>query len=115
MFRKGQGFRTLPALAHNAFGDEWESWQKSLPANGKIKVGRMAGCAQDFIYPERLKAALKIMAAKGCVVEFPMGQSCCGLPVKAMGERKAAGSVAQQNIKAFDPAGYDYIVTICAS
>jgi Fe-S oxidoreductase len=44
-----------------------------------------------------------------------MEQSCCGLPVLSMGERKAAQSVAEQNVRAFADGGYDYIVTLCAS
>jgi len=115
IFLKGQGFRALPALAAKPFRDEWDSLKKDLPSTGKIRVGIFAGCAQDFIYPEQLKAALKILAAKGCVVDFPMQQSCCGLPVASMGERTAAENLVRQNINAFDPASYDYIVTLCAS
>jgi Fe-S oxidoreductase len=44
-----------------------------------------------------------------------MDQSCCGLPVQMMGEKSAARSVARQNIEAFEQAGGDYIVTLCAS
>jgi len=44
-----------------------------------------------------------------------MDQSCCGLPVQMMGERNASRSVAEQNVNAFDPAAYDYILTLCAS
>ena len=32
-----------------------------------------------------------------------------------MGEREASRSVAEQNVTAFDPASYDYILTLCAS
>jgi Fe-S oxidoreductase len=115
IFLKGQGFRALPAIAAKPFRSEWENLKKTLPQNAKIKVGLFAGCAQDFVYPEHLQAALKVLAAKGCCVEFPLEQSCCGLPVQMMGERKAAESVAMQNIKAFAPAGCDYIITLCAS
>jgi iron-sulfur cluster protein len=115
IFLKGQGFRALPAIAPSSFRSEWDELKRSLPQKAKIKAGLFAGCAQDFIYPEHLKAALKVLAAKGCAVEFPMQQSCCGLPVQMMGERKAAESVAAQNIKAFNQAGCDYIVTLCAS
>lgn len=114
MFALGQGFRALPAIADKPFRDEWETL-KSRMSSGAIKVGLFAGCAQDFLYPEQLKAAVKVLTAKGCSVDFPMEQSCCGLPVQAMGERKAAESVALGNVKAFDPARYDYIVTLCAS
>ena len=127
IFMKGQGFRALPAIADKAFRDEWETirpqavgradeWSgERSQAAAHIRVGIFAGCAQDFIYPEQLKAAVKVMAAKGCHIEFPMEQSCCGLPVQMMGERKAAENVALQNVKAFDAARYDYIITLCAS
>jgi Fe-S oxidoreductase len=115
IFLKGQGFRALPAIAAKPFRSQWGELKKAMPKSGTLKVGLFAGCAQDFIYPEHLKAALKVLAAKGCSVDFPLEQSCCGLPVQMMGERNAAESVALQNIKAFDPARFDYILTLCAS
>ena len=115
MFLKGQGFRALPAIAPKAFRDEWPKLKPKTESHGKIRVGLFAGCAQDFLYPEQLKAAVKILSAKGCDVEFPMEQSCCGLPVRMMGERNASESVALQNVRAFDAARFDYIVTLCAS
>ena len=113
IFAAGQDFRALPAIAEKAFRDQWDSVRPT--PGGRIRVGLFAGCAQDFVYPEQLKAAVKIMAAKGCAVEFPMEQSCCGLPVQMMGERAAAKSVAMRNVQAFDAAGCAYIVTLCAS
>ncbi|MDR2800161.1 MAG: LUD domain-containing protein [Desulfovibrio sp.] len=115
MFLKGQGFRALPAIASSPFRDRWEKISKILPATGKLRVGLFAGCAQDFVYPEQLEAAVKVLAAKGCRIDFPMEQSCCGLPVRMMGERKAAENTAIRNIRAFDPARFDYIITLCAS
>ena len=115
IFLRSQGFRALPALANKPFRDEWDEIAKTLPAGGKVRVGLFSGCAQDFIYPEQLKAAVNVLRAKGCSVDFPMDQTCCGLPVQMMGERNTAQAVALQNIKAFDPARFDYIVTLCAS
>jgi len=114
IFAAGQGFRALPAISEVAFRDEWEKLAPRV-ATGQIKVGLFAGCAQDFIYPEQLKAAVEIMAAKGCRVSFPYDQSCCGLPVQMMGERKAAAATALQNVRAFAQVDCDYIVTLCAS
>ena len=113
MFQLGQGFRALPAIADKPFRDRWQHIRPRT--GGHIKVGLFSGCAQDFVYPEQLEAALKVLAAKGCDVDFPMEQSCCGLPVQMMGERKATEAVAKNNLKAFDAAGYDYIITLCAS
>ena len=115
VFMKGQGFRALPAIAEKAFRDKWDTLKTIIPGKGKYRIGLFAGCAQDFVYPEQLEAAVKILTAKGCSVEFPMEQSCCGLPVQTMGERKAAERVALQNVKAFAAGNYDYILTLCAS
>ncbi|KAF4529477.1 hypothetical protein B566_EDAN018131 [Ephemera danica] len=113
IFTLGQDFRALPAIADTPFRDQFPTLHTN--PRGHIKVGIFAGCAQDFVYPEQLKAAVDLCTAKGCSVGFPLEQSCCGLPVQMMGERKAAESVALQNIKAFDAAQYDYVLTLCAS
>jgi Fe-S oxidoreductase len=115
IFVKGQEFRALPAIANTPFRDMWDQIKSTTHPEARIKVGIFAGCAQDFIYPEQLAAAVKLLTAKGYAVDFPMGQSCCGLPVQMMGEPKAAENVAKANINAFDAAAYDYIVTLCAS
>lgn len=115
IFAKKHGFKTLPALANKPFRDMWNDLKPAKPANAKVKIALFAGCAQDFIYPEQLQAALKIFAAHNVDVEFPMDQTCCGLPVQMMGEAKVTQDIAEQNIKACDVAAYDYIVTLCAS
>jgi Fe-S oxidoreductase len=57
---------------------------------------------------------MKVFKAAGVEVEFPMEQTCCGLPLVMLGESKTAAEVARQNVAAF--AGeYDAIVTLCAS
>ena len=114
MFLGKHGFKALPALAPRAFRDKWESIAPRVQ-NPVMKVAIFGGCAQDFIYPEELEAAVKIMAAKNVAVDFPMEQTCCGLPVEMMGQRKTSIEIAKQNIGAFNPKDYDYIVTLCAS
>lgn len=114
IFAKDHGFKALPAIANKAFRDKWDDIRPTV-ANPKLRVALFAGCAQDFIYPEQLEAAVKIFARHGIDVEFPMEQSCCGLPLQMMGEKAAAIDVAHQNVLAFDTARYDYIVTLCAS
>ena len=55
------------------------------------------------------------VARKPVTLEFPADQSCCGLPVVMMGEKKAARDVARQNMAAMEKNGCDTIVTLCAS
>jgi iron-sulfur cluster protein len=114
IFAGNQDFRALPTIASKSFRQRWPQLAPEV-SQGSVKIGIFSGCAQDFVYPEQLEAAVKILKAKGAKVVFPMEQSCCGLPVEMMGERKAAKKTAVSNVKAFHEADVDHIVTLCAS
>ncbi len=114
IFFEKQKFKALPALAKKSFRDQWKDIKPTVN-NAKLKVAIFAGCAQDFIYPDQLKAAVELFAKHGVDCDFPMNQSCCGLPLEMMGQRKTSISVAEQNIVAFDSNQYDAIITLCAS
>lgn len=114
IFSKEQGFRALPTIAEVPFRDWWKENRPEVE-NPKYRVALFSGCVQDFVYPEQMQAAVDVFAANGVAMEFPEQQSCCGLPVQMMGEIKASRDVAQQNLRAFEPDAYDYIVTLCAS
>ena len=114
IFARGQEFRALPAIAEKAFRDQFEAIKPRV-VNPKYRVALFSGCVQDFVYPEQAVAAVKLLAKHNVAVDYPMDQSCCGLPVQMMGEREATRSVAAQNVVALDPANYDYILTLCAS
>jgi iron-sulfur cluster protein len=114
MFAKDHNFRALPAIAARPFRDRWPDLKPRIEAPSH-RVALFAGCVQDFVYPEQLEAAVTILGRRAVALGFPEGQSCCGLPVQMMGEKAAARSVARQNIEAFEQAGGDYIVTLCAS
>ena len=114
MFAKEHGFRALPTVADTPFRDWWEENAPEVE-NPKLKVGLFSGCVQDFVYPEQMEAAVKVFADNGAAMEYPMDQSCCGLPVQMMGEMKASREVAIQNLKAFEKSEVDYVITLCAS
>ncbi len=111
---KDQDFRALPAIADQAFRDRWPNIRPRKSATG-LKVALFSGCVQDFVYPEQLEAAVAVMATRDVDLEFPMGQSCCGLPLMSLGEKKAGRELAAHNMNAIDAQGFDYIVTLCAS
>ncbi|MDR1657130.1 MAG: LUD domain-containing protein [Deltaproteobacteria bacterium] len=113
IFAGDQSFRALPAIASRSFRDRWPSLETA--SQGSVKIGLFAGCAQDFIYPEQLESAVRLISAKGGAVDFPLQQSCCGLPLQMMGERKAAIQTAKANVDAFESAKVDHIMTLCAS
>ncbi|MDR1935921.1 MAG: LUD domain-containing protein [Candidatus Accumulibacter sp.] len=114
MFLGKHGFKALPAIAAKPFRDRWPKMAPSV-REPKFRVAIFSGCVQDFVYPEQLEDAVKLLAAKGVDMDFPVEQTCCGLPLKMMGQRKTAVEVAEQNVRAFAHGRYDAIVTLCAS
>jgi iron-sulfur cluster protein len=114
VFAREHNFRALPAIAETPFRDRWPHIRPRV-ASPQHRIALFSGCVQDFVYPEHLEAAAGIFEAHGVSAEFPMAQSCCGLPVEMIGEMDAARDVARQNILAFEGAGVDRIITLCAS
>lgn len=114
IFSKEHAFRALPTIAEKPFRDWWEENAPVVP-EPKFKVGLFSGCVQDFVYPEQMQAAVELFEDNNVAMDYPMEQSCCGLPVQMMGEMKASREVAIQNLKAFEKGNYDYVITLCAS
>lgn len=108
-----QGFRSLPSLAPKAFRELWPTLHHHVE-KPRFRIALFAGCAQDFALPHQLVAAMKVFEHFGVEVDFPMEQTCCGLPLMALGEKDTAIDVARQNVAAFN-GKYDAIVTLCAS
>ncbi len=114
LFSGEHGFRRLPAIAKTPLRDIWEHINPRIETP-KYRVALFGGCLVDFVYPEQARALLKICKGHGVQFEYPTEQTCCGLPAQMMGEKETAREVAVQNLKALDPADYDYVVTLCAS
>ena len=107
-------YKALPAIAAQSFRDRWPRLKPSLP-HPRLRIALFSGCAQDFIFPDQLEAFVKLMTALNVDVDFPLDQTCCGLPLDVMGQRATAVEVARQNIDALSGRTYDAVVTLCAS
>ena len=114
IFSKDHNFRILPAITDKPFRDRFKTLRLEIK-KPRCKIALFSGCVQDFVYPEQLEAAMVLFNQAKVQVEFPLDQSCCGLPTLMMGEKQAAKDVALQNINAFKKLDIDYIVTLCAS
>jgi iron-sulfur cluster protein len=113
-FEKKHGFRSLPVIAKHPFRDQWQGLAKPVAAP-RYTIAFFAGCAVDFIYPEQGRAFLELLENQSVQVEFPVDQTCCGLPALMAAEEETAQEVARQNINAFASGKHDHIVTLCAS
>jgi L-lactate utilization protein LutB/heterodisulfide reductase subunit B len=113
-FGKEHEFRRLPAVVRTPLRDRWARVAGKV-ANPRLKVALFGGCLVDFVYPEQGEALARVLKDKEIQLDYPMEQSCCGLPAKGMGEMEVAKELAIQNVKALDPAEYDHILVLCAS
>lgn len=99
--------------------------RKRIPAGGQVssqwalsssmaagqKVAYFSGCVIDRIAPEMGQAAMKVLTACGCDVEFPEQQHCCGLVALNIGDRAHGRKMAMQTIEMLEQVEADWIVT----
>ena len=114
LFSEEHQFRRLPAIAGTPLRDLWAGIYQHVE-KPRYRVALFGGCLTDFVYPEQGKALFRLCRDHDVQLEYPMEQTCCGLPAQMMGEKETAIDVAVQNIKAIDPADYDFVLTLCAS
>jgi iron-sulfur cluster protein len=119
-FSEEQRFRRLPAIAKVPLRDMWAGESKDSVLSPRysvltLRAAFFGGCLIDFVYPEQGLALLRLCRDRDVQLDYPMEQTCCGLPAQMMGERETAKLAAIQNIRAVDPSEYDYILTLCAS
>jgi glycolate oxidase iron-sulfur subunit len=83
------------------------------PAKGEAiaTVGMFRGCIMDILFTETNKNTVKLLAEAGFNVVIPDTQQCCGALHAHSGELEQAMQLAKQNIKAFQDAQVDYIVS----
>lgn len=114
IFGKAHDFRTLPALADKPFRDIWPKIRREIP-NPRFRVALFGGCVVDFVSPEQAVSLARLLSAHDVQMEYPAGQTCCGLPALMMAEEETAREVAVQNLNALDMDRLDYILVLCAS
>ena len=114
MLYKDHSFRSIPNLSSEPFRYRWKK-MKPVVETPRLRVGLFAGCLNDFIYPEQLESAVNLLSENGIEMVFPEEQSCCGLPLMMMGDKRNTRIIALQNVKAFEEGNYDAVITLCAS
>jgi len=68
----------------------------------------MITCLGDMFFPEVGVAMVKLLRRLGVTVEFPEGQTCCGMPLFNSGYHHDAALVAQRTVGLF--AGAEHVV-----
>jgi len=106
--------RSLPIIAKVPFRDIFPTIEQKID-NPKGKIAMFGGCLLDFVYTDMALAVVKDLNSIGYIVDFPMGQSCCGCPASTSGDVVNAKITAEMNVEAMHAEDYDYIVSACPS
>ncbi len=106
--------RSFPNIAQVPFRDIFPTIKQDVP-NPKGTIAMFAGCLLDFVYTDLARDVIADLNSIGWLVDFPMGQACCGCPASNMGDRENGAREAEINIEAMEAEKYDYIVSACPS
>lgn len=69
-----------------------------------IRAALMVTCLGDLFFPEVGVSIVRLLRRLGVTVEFPEGQTCCGLPLFNSGYHREAASVAARTLGLFRDA-----------
>ena len=108
------GDRHFPKLAKEAFHTKTPSLDTPAGKSG-LRVALFPGCVSDKLFPGVAEATVKALEAHGVGIFMPEAQACCGVPALASGDRASYDKLVRQNLAAFSGAGFDYLVTPCAT
>ena len=67
----------------------------------KIRASLLVTCLVDLFYPEVGVAMVRLLRRLGVAVDFPAGQTCCGLPLFNSGYHQEAARVARRTVPLF--------------
>ena len=81
----------------------------------RYRVGFFLGCAQNLLFAEESMATVRVLRRNGCTVITPRDTQCCGMPARGYGRLDLVRAQAKHNIRLFEDAGVEVIVTDCAT
>ncbi len=73
-----------------------------------VPVALFATCVNDAMFPDTPRAVVAVLERLGCVVDFPMSQTCCGQMFTNTGYYEEALPSVRNYVETFE--AYDYIV-----
>ena len=110
----GPGEASWPpaGAAHGVANDGPEpgscSWSRHAAAAARVtapaRAALMVTCLGDMFYPEVGERIVRLLRALGVAVDFPAGQTCCGLPLFNSGYHAEAAAVARRTVALFRDA-----------
>lgn len=80
------------------------------------KKGRVAvftGCTINFLYPHLGESLINVLRRLGYEVILPMGEVCCGAPLRTLGLEEEAIKLARKNLGIFKRLNVEAILSLC--
>ena len=77
-----------------------------MPDAQPVRAALMITCLGDMLYPDVGVAIVRLLRSLGVTVDFPRGQTCCGLPLFNSGYHAEAAQVARRLVDLFRDAPY---------
>jgi L-lactate dehydrogenase complex protein LldE len=78
-----------------------------------VRVALFVTCFNDTLFPRTGRAVVELLERLGCVVEFPLEQTCCGQMHVNSGFEHQASPLLERFARVFD--GYEAVVSPSAS
>ena len=73
-----------------------------------VRVAVMSTCIGDAMFPDAVRATVRLLRRLGVAVEVPEAQTCCGQPMVNTGYLDEAVPLVRTFVSAFE--GYDHVV-----
>jgi glycolate oxidase iron-sulfur subunit len=80
------------------------------------KRGRVAiftGCTINFLLPHLVESLAHVLHRLGYEVIFPVGETCCGVPLRSLGLEKTAKDLAKKNLELFNRLNVEAVISLC--
>jgi glycolate oxidase iron-sulfur subunit len=80
------------------------------------KKGRVAvftGCTINFLLPHLVDSLTHVLHRLGYEVIFPVGETCCGIPLRSLGLDKIARELAKKNLELFNRLNVEAVISLC--
>jgi len=80
------------------------------------KKGRVAiftGCTINFLLPHLVDSLTHVLHSLGYEVIFPVGETCCGVPLRSLGLDRIAKELAKKNLELFNRLNVEAVISLC--
>ncbi|MBM4146151.1 MAG: (Fe-S)-binding protein [Nitrospira sp.] len=99
-----------PELPERLFKDDHHVYTVSKK-KGRIAI--FTGCAVNFLFPHLGETLISVLHRLGYEVILPVGEVCCGIPLRSLGLEEEARELAKKNCGIFSKLNVEAVLSLC--